>query len=40
MVGSKLYGMTYGGGTSGLGVIFSCGKPQANPWMMLLHLDN
>jgi hypothetical protein len=40
LVGSKLYGMTNGGGSSSDGVIFSCQTPQSDPGILqLLLLD-
>ena len=38
LVGSRLYGMTYGGGTSSDGVIFSCQTPQSDAAIMQLLL--
>jgi uncharacterized repeat protein (TIGR03803 family) len=40
LVGSKLYGMTYIGGSSGDGVIFSCQIPQSDTGMLQLLLLN
>jgi uncharacterized repeat protein (TIGR03803 family) len=37
-VGSKLYGMTYGGGSHGSGVIFSCQRPWLDSGMLQLLL--
>jgi uncharacterized repeat protein (TIGR03803 family) len=36
VVGSKLYGWTYGGGSNGSGIFFSCQLPQSNPAIMEL----
>ncbi|RJR40960.1 MAG: hypothetical protein C4567_10200 [Deltaproteobacteria bacterium] len=36
VVGSRLYGWTYGGGANDSGVFFSCQIPQSNPGIMLL----
>jgi uncharacterized repeat protein (TIGR03803 family) len=40
LVGSRLYGMTYGGGTSSVGVIFSLQTPQPDAAIMQLLLLN
>jgi uncharacterized repeat protein (TIGR03803 family) len=40
LVGSKLYGMTYGGGSSGDGVIFSCQTPRPDTGTLLLLLSD
>ena len=40
VVGSKLYGMTYGGGSSSDGVIFSLQTPQSDAAMLLLLLSD